>query len=56
MTFEMIDLWFIHHCWVLACAFFVQIILGSSSIARRKILAEMGYEFTIVVFLLSASY
>lgn len=27
----------------------MQIILGSSSVARRKILAEMGYEFTIMV-------
>lgn len=25
-----------------------QIILGSASMARRKILAEMGYEFTIL--------
>lgn len=33
-------------------AFFVifgQIILGSSSMARRRILSEMGYEFTIMV-------
>jgi hypothetical protein len=34
----------------------VQIILGSSSVARRTILAEMGYEFTIVVFFLSDIY
>lgn len=27
----------------------MQIILGSSSIARRKILSEMGYEFTLMV-------
>ena len=27
----------------------MQIILGSSSVARRKILAEMGYEFTLMV-------
>lgn len=31
------------------CYTVVQIILGSSSVARRKILAEMGYEFTIMV-------
>jgi hypothetical protein len=27
-----------------------QIILGSSSVARRKILSEMGYQFTLMVF------
>ena len=27
----------------------VQVILGSSSVARWKILAEMGYDFTIMV-------
>lgn len=30
----------------------VQIILGSASVARRKILAEMGYEFTVMVIFL----
>jgi hypothetical protein len=39
----------------LRCAI-VQIILGSSSVARRTILAEMGHEFTIVVFFLSDIY
>lgn len=29
----------------------VQIILGSSSVARRKILGEMGYDFTTMVIL-----
>lgn len=32
--------------------FILQIILGSSSVARRKILADMGYEFTVMVLLL----
>lgn len=29
-----------------------QLILGSQSMARKKILGEMGYDFTIVVMLL----
>jgi hypothetical protein len=29
---------------------YFQIILGSSSVARRKILSEMGYQFTLMVF------
>lgn len=31
-------------------ACYLQIILGSSSMARRKILAEMGYQFTTMVY------
>jgi hypothetical protein len=30
--------------------YFQIIILGSSSVARRKILSEMGYQFTLMVF------
>lgn len=40
-------------CWTGFCGF-LQIILGSSSIARRKILAEMGYDFTIMVLIESS--
>ncbi|KAJ9674725.1 hypothetical protein PVL29_023949 [Vitis rotundifolia] len=38
---------FFHGCWS-AFAWTNLIILGSASVARRKILAEMGYEFTVM--------
>ena len=32
-----------------SCYFLSQVILGSSSVARKKILADMGYQFTTMV-------